>query len=182
MPFSFFTVCQDDENSEEFYNSYNFLGFSEDGEWGLSINFSRLQRLRPGYGYSNLPDNTKSELCPTNDGIYRINLSTGEKILLLSLKIISSFLPKETMIEAEHYINHLSFNPSGNRFMFFHLWIKDGLRFSRLFTADINGNNVFILNNEGHVSHYCWKSDKELLVYGYHQEGGFQYYLYKYLI
>ena len=35
------------------------------------------------------------------------------------------------------------------------------------------------MNNEGPVSHYCWKSDKELLVYGYHQEGGFQYYLYK---
>ena len=63
--------------------------------------------------------------------------------------------------------------------MFFHLWIKDGKRFSRLLTADISGNNVFILNNEGPVSHYSWKSEEELLVYGYHQEEGFQYYLYK---
>jgi hypothetical protein len=167
--------------TKKILSSYSLpiYAISKDGEWGLSLNFSRLQRLRPGYGYSNIPDDTKSELCPTYDGIYRINLSTGEKKLLFSLKSISSLFPKETMTEAEHYFNHLSFNPSCNRFMFFHLWVKDGSRFSRLFTADISGNNVFILNNEGPVSHYSWKSEKELLVYGFHQEGGFQYYLYK---
>ena len=37
---------------------------ARDGSFALSLDFSRLHRMRPGYGYSNLPDATEGQPCP----------------------------------------------------------------------------------------------------------------------
>jgi len=151
---------------------------SNDGRWGLSLNFSRLQRLRPGYGYTSLPDGTQNELIPRNDGIWRIDMNSGETSLLFSVAEISECEPLASMKNAEHYFNHILFNPDGTRFMFFHLWMKDGKRFNRLITCNIDGRDRYPLINEGHVSHYAWKSNTELLAYSTHADTGRNYHLY----
>ena len=135
-----------------------------DGHWGLTLNFSRLGRLRPGYGYNNKKDYTEGYLAPDNDGIWTYNFKTKQKKLIICLKKLSTLKTVVSMDGAEHYVNHISFNPSGNRFMFFHLWVIDGQRFSRLLTSDLNGVNIKVLTNEGNVSHYTWKNDSEILV------------------
>ncbi len=152
---------------------------SKDGNWGLSLNFSRLHRLRPGYGYVNFPDETKGQLSPEEDGIWRINMKTGEERLLFSVSEIASFKTLSSMEDAEHYFNHILFNPDGTRFMFFHVWLKNNKRFTRLITCDINGNRKYALINEGYVSHYCWKSNDELLAYSTHANTGTNFHLYK---
>lgn len=159
--------------------SYPMYAVSPDGRWGLSLNFSRLQRLRPGYGYTSLPDVTQNDLAPIRDGIWRIDMQTGRAKFLLSLRRVKDIKPHKSMEGAEHYFNHLLFNPSSTRFLFMHLWVKDGKRFSRLLTADHNGANVCVLNNEGYSSHYTWKSDSEILVYSQHSPWGRKFYLYK---
>lgn len=135
------------------------------GNWGLSLNFSRLQRLRPGYGYGNLPDQSEADYCPTNDGVWLVDIQNDQAQLLFSLAQLAAISPYESMIGAQHYINHLSFNPSGSDFLFFHLWLdQNNRRYSRLFTADAQGNRLTLLNNTGHVSHYTWLSDERLVV------------------
>lgn len=152
---------------------------SNDGNWGLSLNFSRLQRLRPGYGYVNFPDYTKGQLSPENDGIWRIEMKTGKQVMLFSISEICRFDPLPTMYDAEHYFNHIQFNPSGNRFLFFHIWLNKGNRFSRLITCNIDGSRMYPLINEGHVSHYNWKSNSEIIAYSTHQKTGSFYHIYK---
>jgi len=159
--------------------SYPFYDIDNQGLWAISLNFSRLHRLRPGYGYVNLPDKTEANACPDNDGVWSMNLITGSVKLVVSLERLSKIQPHTSMNGAEHYINHLSFNPSGSRFMFFHLWVKNGKRFSRLFTSDIEGEDLYLLANEGMVSHYTWKDDTDLLVYSFHKDTGRQYHLYR---
>ena len=44
-------------------------------------------------------------------------------------------------LNTEHYINHIAFNPSGNRFLFFHVWNNNGKRRTRAITSDVHGNN-----------------------------------------
>jgi Tol biopolymer transport system component len=149
------------------------------GEWGLTLNFSRLQRLRPGYGYMVFPDKTEKDFSPKDDGIWLMDVSSGKKRLIISLDYLSKLDPVPSMEKAEHYINHIAFNPSGDRFMFFHLWKKDNKRFNRLITADLDGRNLYILSNEGIVSHYTWKSDNELLVYSAEKVLGTNYKLYQ---
>ena len=148
------------------------------GNRGLSVNFSRLHRLRPGYGYRNLPDASKGNECPENDGIWRIDLSTGKSELIIDLFRLSCFDPLPSMKNAEHYVNHLAFNPSGERFMFFHLWVKDGQRSNRLITSDWNGENLCVLESEGTASHYTWKSETELLATVHYGKAGTRYNLY----
>lgn len=152
---------------------------SPEGRWGLSLNFSRLLRLRPGYGYVNLPDDTQEQLMPVNDGIWRINMQTGDEEPLFSVADIASLEPLDSMRWAEHYFNHILFNPSGSRFMFLHIWVKDGRRYTRLVTADPDGSQRFALVNEGHVSHYAWKNCEELLCYSTHKGTGRKYHIYR---
>ncbi|MFA6159985.1 MAG: hypothetical protein WC678_02765 [Parcubacteria group bacterium] len=144
----------------------SLYSISKDGEWGLSLDFSRLQRLRPGYGYETLPDKSLGELAPDCNGIELVNLKTNESRQLFSLKEISKIESHNSMDGAEHYFNHLMFNPSGNKFLFFHLWMdKNKKRYSRLFVADKDGENIKLLNNSGSVSHYNWISEDEIILY-----------------
>ncbi|MFC1837891.1 hypothetical protein ACFLYW_04350 [Thermodesulfobacteriota bacterium] len=152
---------------------------SRDGLWGLSLNFSRLQRLRPGYGYNVLPDLSQNELQPADDGIWRIDLEKGEEKLLVPLRDIAELKSDPTAFGAQHYFNHLLFNIDGDRFMFFHLWqLANGSRRIRLLTSNINGEDIRLLNDSGHASHYCWKDNNLLLCFSTITDKGEGYYLY----
>jgi hypothetical protein len=135
------------------------------GHFGLSLNFSRLQRLRLGYGYVNIPDATQQDLAPNEDGIWLVDINTNQASLLFSLAEVAVIEPHPDMTNAQHYFNHISFNPSGTRFLFFHLWLdQNNRRHSRLFTADTQGGRLTLLNNIGPVSHYTWLSDERLVI------------------
>jgi hypothetical protein len=170
-----------DIDSKDIIQEYNapIYSVSRDGRWGLSLNFSRLQRMRPGYGYVNFPDDTDGRSVPEDDGIWKIDMETEEKVFLFSVAEISRIEPLESMKGAEHYFNHILFNPGGTRFMFIHLWVRDGKRYGRMITCNIDGNEKYALINEGHTSHYTWRSDDELLVYASHADTGINYNLYR---
>lgn len=138
---------------------------SKDGRWGLSLDFSRLQRLRPGYGYSTIMDCTSDERIPREGGVSLYSFESQESRILISYERLLTFSPVESMKNAEHYINHLSFNPSGAAFIFLHLWQLGGKRYSRLLWVDREQGTMQLLNNSGRVSHYAWRGDSDLLVY-----------------
>ena len=137
---------------------------SDCGNKGLSLNFSRLQRLRPGYGYASLPDLTEKENIPKNDGVFLFDFKTEEETLLISFdEIVDIGKMPEEWRDFQHYINHLCFNPSGTKFMFFHLFSKNKKRRSRLFVCDTDGSNLKLINDSDVISHYTWKDDNTLL-------------------
>jgi hypothetical protein len=152
---------------------------SSDGQLGLSLNFARLQRLRPGYGYDNLPDETRDEPLPARDGIWSVDMETGESRLLISVAEAAGMKPQATMRGAEHYINHILWNPDSSRFMFFHLWMRGGNRYIRMITVGRNGEDPFVLYNEEHISHYWWLSRDELIAYSTHADSGSHYHRYR---
>jgi hypothetical protein len=149
---------------------------SRDGSKALSLNFSRLHRLRPGYGYSNLLDKTSDELAPSDDGIWILDLLKNHSDLLLSLKEISEINHVSSMRQGHHWFNHLEINPDGTRFSFLHRWKSNNKIISRLYTADMDGKEIHCLADEQMVSHYCWKNSRQILSWA-RINGGNHYFL-----
>lgn len=152
---------------------------SRDGTFALSLDFNRLHRMRPGYGYSNQPDNTKGDLCPDKTCIWKISIKTGKIERLFRYTDFAKFEPDETMKGAEHKINHLMISPNGKRFMVLHRWIYKGRKHTRLVTVNIDKTDMYNLSDDVFVSHCFWKNDEEILSFLRKKETGDHYYLMK---
>ncbi len=136
---------------------------SDDGNWGVSINFSRLYDYRPGYGYCNIPDPFASENCPKDDGIIAVDIRQNRSDIILSCAqiwdIIRSFYEKPEKI----LVNHITFNPSGTRILALirHKTSGPDLR-TMVMTLDRDGSNPYFLNSPGTASHYHWKDERTI--------------------
>lgn len=152
---------------------------ARDGSFALSLDFSRLHRLRPGYGYSNLPDSTKGELCPNKPCIWKIDINTGKIEELFKYTDFAQFETDESMEGAEHKVNHLMISPNGKRFMVLHRWFQNGRKHTRLVTVNVDKTDMYNLSDDVFVSHCYWKNDDEILSFLRKKEGGNHYYLMK---
>ncbi|MEM9364682.1 MAG: hypothetical protein AAGD07_01725 [Planctomycetota bacterium] len=149
---------------------------SRDGRWGLSADFRRIDNLRPGYGYDGLADPQVRQRAPDESGIWRIDLETGASRLILSLADVAK-LPwpdGSTHADAWHYFNHLLINPSATRFIVLHRYRPafdpDTLQFkggfvTRMLTANMEGEDLCVLDPSGHTSHFIWKDDRTVTMW-----------------
>lgn len=132
-----------------------------------SLNFDRLAVIRPDYGYFNhLPYRLPESLW--DDGIFRVDLETGDSKLFLSIeKILSCFplLDLPTKVTIIHKVNHIMSSPSGKMFMFLHRYFIDGIKFDRLIVCDKNAEKLKLLAADGMVSHCCWENDENIIAY-----------------
>ena len=158
-------VIKDIDSGDELIINMPVYSVSNDGKMALSLDFARLHRLRPGYGYSNLNDKTKDEKVPEGPCVWKINLKNGKIEPILTYKKLYEFEYRDDMEGAEHKVNHLMLSPNGKRFMVIHRWLKSGKKVSRLLTCDIDGNNLYNLSDDDMVSHCCWKNNAEILAY-----------------
>lgn len=147
------------------------------GTLAVTLNFSRLGRLRPGYGYGLLPDTTAGIHAPHDDGLFILNLETGVKKLLVSLKDLAV---SAGSANAEHYVNHATFSPDGNRIIFFHLWTNQGENGRGLRVCELNLSNEKWREVESArlVSHYCWRDEHNLFATTKDDSGQWHYTIY----
>lgn len=153
---------------------------TRDGRAALSLNFSRVARTRPGYGYVGLPDSSEGAPHPADDGIWWMDLNSGEASLVVSLDQMANFEPHPTMERATHWFNHLLPNPSGSRFIFLHRWIQPGDSYTtwhRMFTANPDGSDLHMVV-DGMVSHFAWRDETHILAWARQEGRGEHYYLF----
>ena len=101
-----------------------------DGTEALTIDFHRLEDMRPGYGYYGSSDPNFEVLALANAGIWMMDLEGGEPELVVSLAEIAEIpWPWRDRPTATHYFNVLLCNPSGTRFLFLHRWCFPGRGF-----------------------------------------------------
>jgi hypothetical protein len=133
----------------------------------LSLDFARLQRLRPGYGYEVTREVAPHSAAPADDGIYLMQGPEREARMIFSLKQAAELDPTPSMQEAEHYFNHLFWSPSASRFMVIHAWnSKLTGKHTRILTMTTEGSDVRPVTFFDRASHYWWLDDATLLVYG----------------
>ncbi len=152
---------------------------SSDGKFALSLDFSRLHRLRPGYGYSKVEDITKYDKIPDSPCMWIIDLVNNNVKPYLTYKDFYNFETRDEMNNAEHKINHIMISPNNDRFMVIHRWLHGNKKYSRLITCDVKTKKMYNLSDDDMVSHCFWKNDKEILGFLNKKGQGNGYYLMK---
>ncbi|MCX7805074.1 MAG: hypothetical protein N3A38_07780 [Planctomycetota bacterium] len=154
---------------------------SPDGKLGITLDFARLHRHRPGYGYYVLPDSTLGDPAPANVGIWLVDLRTGESRLIVSIRQLAGFEPDETMTGASHWVNHLQFNADGSRFVFLHRWrnLEKKQHRTRMFTANPDGSELYCLNGPPMTSHFDWRDREYILAWAERPGVGKRYFLFR---
>lgn len=153
---------------------------SPKGDYALSYSFERCHVYARGYGYVNGKDSEQGTERPTTHGIQVIDLASGKARRLFSVSDIASVQPEQSMEGAYHYVSHCQFNPAGNRFVFFHRWIKDfNFLRTRMISCDLGGTDLFVFPTDGMVSHVAWRDDSHILAYARIKEKGDRYVLFE---
>ncbi len=175
-------------------------------EWALCVDYSRFEVTHPTIGYRASLGEPSLANAPADDGIYRMDIKSGDAELILSLRDLTRFQPLPSMDRAIHWVTHLEINPSSTRFLFIHRWterVEDETCFlHRLFSANPDGSDLRLLECTDHplpqlstdfdasrvgtfdyekseyqISHPAWKGDDEIIVWAPHR-GAIHYHLY----
>lgn len=154
---------------------------SSDGKFALTLDFSRLYELRPGYGYYNVPEKTKGVALPDTTAIWKVDLETGKVTDLLKYTDFANFQSRPEMKEegAVHKVNHIMLSPNGKRFMVLYRWFNGQRKYTRLITCNTNGTDMYVLSDDDMVSHCFWKNNSSILAFENKKKGGPGYYLMK---
>ena len=176
----FIALALDIRSGKKQHYPLAFEAVSKDGKKALSLNFSRLADLRPGYGYAGIKDDFSECMASEKDGIRILDLQTGKHKMIISLAQIMEFEFSENMKNSKHWFNHVQFSPNSKRFIFLHRWCKKNQAHStRLLTANIDGTEIRCLNDHSMTSHFDWKDDEYILAYARRFNTGDAYYLFK---
>lgn len=130
-----------------------------DGKSALVADFARVGWMRPDYGYPGVQDPNRKVDAPADSGIWRVDLTTGERKLLISLEAIAGFATPGYVPGAKkgaHYVNHLAWSPGGGSFMFLHRGAA-----GRMLVADADGSHLRWLADD--PSHYTWDGEGRIL-------------------
>lgn len=151
--------------------AYPIQAVNPNGTDYVSLNYHRLDRNRPDYGYGLDGGSLNS---PEAEGLRLIAFDSEQETLFISLQSLMHRADTNTN-NANHYVNHALYDPSGQKFVFMHRWQGERGRTSRLYASDFSGNLTSLL--EGIVSHFCWLDENKLIVWGQTDDFGSGYHI-----
>src|SRR5690606_8038358 len=96
--------------------------------------------------------------------------------LVVSLDHLANLDPDESMQGATHWVNHLLFNPSGDRLIFLHRWNSGRSLRTRMYTANADGTSLHRVPIEN-ASRFIWYGDDQIMVWAKTERFGTAYHL-----
>jgi hypothetical protein len=144
-----------------------FYHVSPHGDIAVGTDFSRIDDMRRGYGYSGVPDPYYDVPAPEGSTVYAIDLETGECRDLVSLADLAAIpFSRGDFGSGKHWVNHLQFNTDGSRFMFLHRWRTSGGGFdTRAFVMSPDGTGLTILTEDPGLSHFHWRDESVVSIW-----------------
>lgn len=147
---------------------------SSDFKWGISLNFTRLQHFRPGYGYNYFDYLEAKESHIENDGLFLVDIDKNSAEHIVNLKVLADAV--DPVGKYDHYLNHVSIAPNNARMIFFHIYKGKVKNWKTvLYVYEFATKKLTALEKEDRVSHYCWINDHQLMV-TCHRDDGTEYY------
>lgn len=169
----FATVIFDLQTKEKKVIPYPVSAVSPDGKFGISINYARLRLTRPDYGYpGNGQDARANVTWPEDDGLYLVNLQTGEAKLIVSVASVRQQMPQPKDPKALSYFCHTVISRDGKR-VFWLARTVEGLSSQKVvkkwettaFVCNLDGTGVVRCFPDGWGgSHFNWLNGEQMVV------------------
>lgn len=146
---------------------------SRDGKWAVSINFARLRLTRPDYGYGgNGQDARQNVTWPADDGLWLVNLESGEAKLIVSIPSVRDRMPQVKDPSALAYFCHTVFSRDGSKIFWLARSVENlsGQKVVRkwettAFTCNRDGTSAQRCFPDGWGgSHFNWLDGERMLV------------------
>jgi len=141
---------------------------SRDGSWALSINYARLFLTRPDYGYwGDGQDPQPDVVFPEDDGLWRVDLATGEARLIVSCAALRDLVPAVGP-SGMSYVCHTVISKDGKRIFFLSRSVERSMEGVKTFQGVNWQTTAFTCNADGTglrrcfpdgwgASHFNWK-------------------------
>ena len=165
----FCAVVMNWRTKEERHFPFPVSAVAENGEWGLSINYARLFLMRPDYGYcGDGQDPRKGVVFPEDDGLWRVDMRTGEAKLIVSCADVKGKVPEVKDPNGMSYICHTVISKDFKRVYFLSRSVERSMegvkKFKGVnwqttaFTCNADGSDVRRCFPDGWgSSHFNWK-------------------------
>jgi len=141
------------------------------GRFALCEDYSRIWEFRPGYAYAGIPDPHAQQAAPAETGVWRMEMDTGDVEQIVSIADLAKIPHAGQTLDDRHYVNHLSWNPTGDRFLMFNRRSGRG-QSTRVFSAAGDGSDLRLLAAHG-ASHWTWRDAEHVLIWA---EGAYRLY------
>ena len=94
-------------------------GIAPGGEYFVGINYGKISRLREIISYAGASDSTlRGPANPDDDGVFKVNIASGKKELLVSYSKLAKFLKIDDSNYYPIYVHHTLWNRSSDRLIF----------------------------------------------------------------
>ena len=142
-------------------------GITPDSSVSITINFERAYWCRT-YHYEYIRDKSLNKNVTEVDGIYKMDLLTGESNKIIDIESIVKTDYRDEFANAKHWVEHIMLNPSGTKFAFYHRFDSGNGYKTRCFIADLSGKILCCLKKweETSWSHLGWINDDEFVIFG----------------
>lgn len=146
---------------------------SADGKWAVSINYARLRLTRPDYGYGgNGQDAREAVTWPEDDGLWLVNLESGEARLIVTIASVRDRMPQVSDPKALAYFCHTVFSRDGGKIFWLARTVENlsGQKVVRKwettsFVCNRDGSGVVRCFPDGWGgSHFNWLDGERLMV------------------
>lgn len=132
---------------------------------GIGLNFARMAHCRAVVGYANDWGLNPWVDQPDDDGLFAIDLQTGDARLLVSIAQVITANPCAETETGAAWFNHVYYNTDGSRLLFL----------CRVKTPDKWHTSVWSVNADGsdlemqipygyHTSHFAWRDQKRVMI------------------
>lgn len=151
---SYYSIIVDTLDMSE--RKFSIPSYESSKDFYLSLNFSRLAKFRPDYGYRNI---NVSRFDDENDGIFLNKYADDSPRLIVSIAELKQFKHESSMDGALHKVNHIMLSPAHDKIMFMHRWITPTGKIDRLYTYTFGDKHLDLVADFGMVSHCYWYGD-----------------------
>jgi len=144
-----------------------------DGKWAVSINYARLRLTRPDYGYGGNGQDARVDVTwPKDDGLWLVNLESGEARLIVTIDSVRDRMPAVKDTKALAYFCHTVFSRDGKQIFWLARSVENlsGQKVVRqwqttAFVCDRDGGHVRRCFPDGWGgSHFNWLDGERMVV------------------